>query len=258
MIRIEFPLRRKPGMSREDFQAYWRDVHGPLVARHSTTLAIHRYIQLHTLDDPINDALSEARDGTEEPYDGVAELWWADHDALNAFTTPEGHAAATELLEDEKNFIDLPNSPLWFAHEYPQVNPTEYMVATEHSPLVKLFFPLRKLQGQTIEEAQFYWRTNHGPLIRGVSTGFRMQRYLQVHYYPHELEEQLRGARGTVAEPYYGHAEAWFSRADLLSMANVPEAARAMEIAVDDERKFIDFPTSCIFIGKEHVFIDRR
>ncbi|MFP6782297.1 MAG: EthD domain-containing protein, partial [Gammaproteobacteria bacterium] len=80
MIRIEFPLRRKPGMSREDFQAYWRDVHGPLVARHSTTLAIHRYIQLHTLDDPINDALSEARDGTEEPYDGVAELWWADHD----------------------------------------------------------------------------------------------------------------------------------------------------------------------------------
>ena len=61
-----------------------------------------------------------------------------------------------------------------------------------------------------------------------------------------------------MAEPYYGHAEAWFSRADLLSMANVPEAARAMEIAVDDERKFIDFPTSCIFIGKEHVFIDRR
>ena len=76
MIRIEFPLRRKPGMSRKDFQAYWRDIHGPLAARHSTNLGIHRYIQLHTLDDPINDALAEARGGMEEPYDGVAELWW--------------------------------------------------------------------------------------------------------------------------------------------------------------------------------------
>ncbi|MFT4585488.1 MAG: hypothetical protein ACI915_003066 [Gammaproteobacteria bacterium] len=258
MIRIEFALRRKAGMSREDFQTYWRDVHGPLVASHSSTLGIHRYIQLHTLDDPINDALSKARDCKIEPYDGVAELWWTDPSVLAAFNTPAGQAAAKELLEDEKNFIDLPNSPLWFAHEYPQVNPSEYMIATQHSPLVKLFFPLRTLANQTVEEAQFYWRTNHGPLIRGVSTGFRMQRYVQVHYYPHPLESALTGARGTQEPPYYGHAEAWFSRADLLSMADVPEANRAMEIAIEDERKFIDLPTSPIFIGKERVFIDRR
>jgi hypothetical protein len=258
MIRIEFALRRKAGMSRADFQTYWRDVHGPVAASHAATLGIHRYIQLHTLDDPINEALAKARNCTIEPYDGVAELWWTDPQALEAFNTPAGQAAAKELLEDEKNFIDLPNSPLWFAHEYPQVNPSEYMVATQHSPLVKLFFPLRKLANQTIEEAQFYWRTNHGPLIRGVSTGFRMQRYVQVHYYPHPLESALTGARGTKEPPYYGHAEAWFSRADLLTMADVPEANRAMEIAIDDERKFIDLPTSPIFIGKERVFIDRR
>jgi hypothetical protein len=258
MIRIEFALRRKAGMSREDFQTYWREVHGPLVAGHSSALGIHRYIQLHTLDDPINEALSNARNCKIEPYDGVAELWWTDPSELEAFNTPAGQAAASELLEDEKNFIDLPNSPLWFAHEYPQVNPSEYMVATQHSPLVKLFFPLRTLANQTVEEAQFYWRTNHGPLIRGVSTGFRMQRYVQVHYCPHPLESALTAARGTKEPPYYGHAEAWFSRADLLSMADVPEANRAMEIAIDDERKFIDLPTSPIFIGKERVFIDRR
>lgn len=258
MIRIEFPLRRKKGMSREDFQAYWRDIHGPLVARHSTTLSIHRYIQLHTVDDELNDALSQARGGTEPDYDGVAELWWTGPDALAAFTTPEGHAAATELLEDEKKFIDLENSPLWFAHEYPQVNPSEYILATQHSPLVKLFYCLRPLVNQSVEEAQFYWRTNHGPLIRGVSTGFRMQRYVQVHYYPHELETALREARGTKVAPYYGHAEAWFNRADLLTMASIPEAAQAMEIAVEDETHFIDFKNSAIFLGKERVFIDRR
>ena len=104
-----------------------------MVSRHSTTLKIHRYIQLHTLDDPINDGLAEARGGMEPIYDGVAELWWKSVDDLNAFTTEEGAMAAQELLDDEKQFIDLPNSPLWFAYEYPQVNPTEYMVATQHS-----------------------------------------------------------------------------------------------------------------------------
>ena len=258
MIRLEYVLRRKSGMSRAEFQQYWRDVHGPLVARHSTTLAIHRYIQLHTLDDPINDALADARGGMEPAYDGVAELWWHSPDDFAAFSSPEGQAAAQELLEDEKNFIDLPNSPLWPAYEYPQVNPTEYMVATEHSPLVKLFFCLRQPGSQSLDDAQLYWRTNHGPLIRGVSTGFRMQRYLQVHYAQHDIEAALREARGTQADPYVGHAEAWFSRADLMSMADVPEAARAMELAIADERKFIDFPRSAMWIGKEHVFIDRR
>ena len=258
MIRLEFALRRKPGMSRKDFQQYWREVHGPLVARHSTALAIHRYIQLHTLDDPLNDALALARGGMEPPYDGVAELWWTSPEAFKAFGTKTGQAAAMELLEDEKNFIDLPNSPLWFAYEYPQVNPTEYMVATEHSPLVKLFFCLRHLNSQSLDEAQLYWRTNHGPLIRSVSTGFRMQRYLQVHTYQSGLEAQLTGPRGTKAAPYTGHAEAWFNRADLLTMATVPEAARAMELAIEDETKFIDFPRSAMWIGKERVFVDRR
>ncbi len=258
MIRLEFALRRKPGMTRQDFQQYWREVHGPLVARHSTTLAIHRYIQLHTLDDPINEALAAARGGMEPPYDGVAELWWTSPEAFKAFGTPAGQAAATELLADEKNFIDLPNSPLWFAHEYPQVNPTEYMVATEHSPLVKLFFCLRPLASQTLAETQLYWRTNHGPLIRSVSTGFRMQRYLQVHCYESGLEAQLTGPRGTQTAPYAGHAEAWFNRADLMTMANIPEAARAMELAIADETKFIDFARSAMWIGKERVFIDRR
>ena len=79
-----------------------------------------------------------------------------------------------------------------------------------------------------------------------------------MHYTPHVLEPQLTGPRGTQAPPYVGQAEAWFSRADLLSMANVPEASRAMDIAIEDEKHFIDFTRSAIFIGKERVFIDRR
>ncbi len=259
MIRLVFVLRRKPNLTRAEFQQYWRDTHGPLVAKHSTTLNILRYVQLHTLDDPINDQLSGARGTMEPPYDGVAELWWTSREALSANSNSTARqAAAKELLDDEARFIDLPQSPLWFAHEYPQVNPSEDIVAREQSALVKLFFCLRSVPSLTEDQSQLYWRTNHGPLIRGMAQGMRMKRYLQVHRYDDPVEQQLRTARGTTAPPYTGHAEAWFDRADFATIAQTPEGRTAMVLAVEDEGKFIDFPRSAIWIGKERVFIDRR
>jgi hypothetical protein len=44
----------------------------------------------------------------------------------------------------------------------------------------------------------------------------------------------------------------------LATVAGTPEGKRAMEIAVEDEAKFIDFPRSAMWVGKERVFIDRR
>jgi len=259
MIRLVFTLRRKPGMSLKQFQQYWRDIHGPLVAKHSTTLKILRYVQLHTLDDPLNDQLAGARGKMESPYDGVAELWWENREMLAAtFANGAEQAAARELLEDEQRFIDLPNSPLWFAYEYPQVNPNEEMVAREHSPLLKLFFCLRSPADQSMEQAQLYWRTNHGPTIRGVARGMRLLRYLQVHRYEDDLEKSLRQSRGTRVDPYIGHAEAWFDRADLATIGNTAEGQRAMAIAVEDESKFIDFARSAMWVGKERTFVDHR
>ena len=72
MIRLTFVLRRNPNMSRAEFQRYWREVHGPLVAKHATTLNILRYVQVHTLEDPVNDQLAGARGAMEPPYDGAA------------------------------------------------------------------------------------------------------------------------------------------------------------------------------------------
>ncbi len=85
-----------------------------------------------------------------------------------------------------------------------------------------------------------------------------MQRYLQVHRYEDDVEQQLRASRGTTVEPYTGHAEAWFDRADLAAAGKTPEGERAMQIAVEDESHFIDFPRSAMWVAKERVFIDRR
>jgi len=256
MIRIVFLLRRNPALSLAEFQRYWREQHGPLVASHAQRIGALRYVQVHRLDDPINERMAQARGGMEPPYDGVAELWWESEAALRSVVaTQDGQRASAELVEDEAKFIDLPNSPLWFTYEYPQVNPTpENIVARERNSIVKLYFPLRRRAELTEEAAQLYWRTNHGPLIRRHAAANGIMRYQQVHRFETSLENDLRAARGTVVPPYTGHAEVWFDRG---VQRGGPEAAAAGAAAIEDEAKFIDFKRSCMWIGKEHVFIDR-
>ena len=100
-----------------EFHRYWRDQHGPLVRSLQPALGIRRYVQTHRMETPLNDVLRVGR-GTLEPFDGVAELWWDDIDALVAATSSsEGSAAGRTLFEDETKFIDLEQSTLWLGQE---------------------------------------------------------------------------------------------------------------------------------------------
>jgi len=117
MIKLTFCLHRLPALTREAFQQYWFETHAPLVARHAEVLRIRRYVQLHSLTSPFNDAVRATR-GAPPMYDGVAELWWDSRDdMLTTGQDAAAHAAGQELLEDERRFIDLARSPLWFGEE---------------------------------------------------------------------------------------------------------------------------------------------
>lgn len=119
MIKLSFCLHRLPHLSREEFQRYWFEKHAPLVAQHRQALRIQRYVQMHSTTTDINDVIRAGR-GAPEMYDGVAELWWASVEDLQAaMTSPEGQQAGRELLEDERKFIDLSRSPLFFGEERP-------------------------------------------------------------------------------------------------------------------------------------------
>ena len=121
MIKLTFCLTRLPHLSREEFQAYWRGTHAPLVASVAETLQIRRYVQLHSLPSEVSAPFRESRNAPPE-YDGVAELWFDSLEALAANATrPEAQAAGRLLLEDERKFIDLPKSPLWWGEEKPIV-----------------------------------------------------------------------------------------------------------------------------------------
>ena len=118
LIKLNFALRRLPELSRQEFQRIWREEHALLVEKHREALRIRRYVQLHSMEHEMNDMLRASRGGPE-PYDGIAEIWWDSLDDLEkAVSTPEGAAAGAELLEDERRFIDLEQSPLWLGREH--------------------------------------------------------------------------------------------------------------------------------------------
>ncbi len=117
MIKLTFALTRRAEFSREAFQAYWFDHHAPLVASVRETLRIRRYVQLHSAAPEASAAIRASRGGPEQ-YDGVAQLWWDSFDDLAAGADdPEVARAGRMLLEDERKFIDLPRSPLWWGEE---------------------------------------------------------------------------------------------------------------------------------------------
>ncbi len=117
MLKLTYCLRRKPGMTWEAFSAYWRDTHAPLVRERADVLGIKRYVQVRTMQDrELHARLQQRNGGAPEPFDGIAELWY--DPAEFGARGEAARIAARELLEDERNFIDLPNSPMWYGEEW--------------------------------------------------------------------------------------------------------------------------------------------
>ena len=119
MIKLTFCLRRKEGLSFDEFHDYWLNRHGPLVRTQMEALKIRKYVQCHQINDPeFNEGIGKSRNAPPA-YDGIAELWYDSVESV----TENGRYDATRkagriLLEDERNFIDLENSPLWFNEEH--------------------------------------------------------------------------------------------------------------------------------------------
>ena len=260
MIRLVHMLRRAPGLSQQEFATAWRDINGPLVASFQTDLGIVRYLQVHPdpADQGIDRQAADARGGMQTPYDGVAEYWWRSEEVLRAaLSSAEGIFAADRLVESERQFVDLANSPLWFAAEFPQVATTLHRPLARHrSGVMRLHFALQPRQGLGDADARRYWLEQHGPLIRSHSPARGLIAYNQVHRLDCALVSAFSSPRGTTAQPYLGHAESWFERP---SNAEAPFEMRAAMIdAIKDEEMFIDWNSSTILVGKERVFVDRE
>lgn len=97
MVKLVYVIRRREGLSAEEFRRYWLEVHAPKVVNVAKDIRARRYVQSHTLDTPLNQAFAESR-GRSPFSDGITEVWWDNLDDLMAgASTPEG-SAAYEML----------------------------------------------------------------------------------------------------------------------------------------------------------------
>jgi uncharacterized protein (TIGR02118 family) len=97
MIKLTCLLKRKEGMSPAEFQAYWRDHHGPLIANSRCGSHVIRYEQNpRPLDDYPDD---DDRTG----YDGVTVQWFASMEAYHAHI---GEVDSPQMFEDIPKFLD--------------------------------------------------------------------------------------------------------------------------------------------------------
>ena len=118
MVKLVYCIRRRSGMSLAEFRKHWRETHAPKVARFAEALHARRYVQSHTLDSVLNEALRGAR-GAGPAYDGVTEVWWDSEDELaSVMRAEEGAEAGRALLEDEQSFIDLGASSIFLTEEH--------------------------------------------------------------------------------------------------------------------------------------------
>jgi uncharacterized protein (TIGR02118 family) len=121
MLKVTFCVRRRPDLTREEFDRYWFGQHAPLVRAQSEVLGIKRYVQTVPLADAAaQERLRSSRGAEVTDLDGCAEIWFDSMEAhLAARKTPEGMRAAQLLVEDERRFVDLGRSQLWYGTERP-------------------------------------------------------------------------------------------------------------------------------------------
>jgi uncharacterized protein (TIGR02118 family) len=89
MVRVHIWLRRKEGMTPQDFRSYWMDRHAP-IARDG-----YEHLRGYEVD-----IVTRVPQGHDAPYDGVAVLTWEDRDGFSADMKSETAARSTEDLSN--------------------------------------------------------------------------------------------------------------------------------------------------------------
>jgi uncharacterized protein (TIGR02118 family) len=207
MVKAIYFIKRKPGMNLDEFAEHWRTRHAEAVKK---VPGLRRYIQCHTIR-------AGYRKG-EPIYDGVAELWYDDVDAMRRIAdAPESRAA----LADDADFLDMSKMDFILTEERLQKD------GPSKPSMMHLVEFVRRKPGMEVEAFQRYWREVHGPLGAKIP---QMRRYVQSHVRP----GAYRGGRQPI---YDGVAEVWFDSTDAMRESATTSEYRAVRA---DEPNFID------------------
>jgi uncharacterized protein (TIGR02118 family) len=104
MIKLVYCITRKPGLTDKEFFHYWEHVHGPIGRR---IPHLRKLVQSHRV--------IVAGDPIQPDFDGMAELWFDDANALLAArSSPEWKTS----VEDEALFVDHTKTAYFVSEEH--------------------------------------------------------------------------------------------------------------------------------------------
>lgn len=101
VYKILLFLKRRPGMSVEDFRNYYENHHVPLSLKYASGMMryVRRYLEPHPRP--------ETGDGSDVGYDVITELWFDDEKVFRATLKYLSTAVMPEdVIEDEKRLFD--------------------------------------------------------------------------------------------------------------------------------------------------------
>jgi hypothetical protein len=96
-------MKRRPGMSIEDFREYYENHHVPLALKYSTAVTryMRRYLEPHRNPD--------TGDDSELPYDVVTELWFDNEEVWRGTVAYlETSVMSDEIVDDELKLFNRP------------------------------------------------------------------------------------------------------------------------------------------------------
>ena len=104
MIKRVTVVHARSGTDRADVLGYWKDVHGPLIAK---VPGVRRYVQNHCTE--------SAQGRAEPPVLGIGEVWFESREAAERTqATPEWKAA----MADAATFMDMDRVVAGWAEEH--------------------------------------------------------------------------------------------------------------------------------------------
>jgi uncharacterized protein (TIGR02118 family) len=104
MIKTIALAHRKTGLTREEYNKYWLEKHGPLAAK--LIPYVKRYVQNHFIEVP----------GMEYEGDGIVEMWYDDVEAWQK--SRQVVFSSQELGKDASNFCRMSPGGFWVVEEH--------------------------------------------------------------------------------------------------------------------------------------------
>lgn len=222
MFKVVRLIKRKSGISVEQFQHDLQSTYGPLVTQGP---GLRHYVQ--------SPALPQGYANGELLFDAITEMWL---DSAATYASFLDSPAWLRAREHESAFLDQSRTVIM---------PVDVHVIKD-GPIpdnaVKNIEFVNRRPGMPLDQFQDYWRNRHGPVAARISV---IRRYEQNHL-------AKAGYEGNRQPAYDGLAVTWFSStAEMRAGTKTPEYAATRA----DEPHFLPDGHLPIIITREHVLV---